>query len=408
MEKKHRLERLFRGWVNVAVDTSVGYNFINALRSKGIVCRNQNCKGNELRFTVRRRDTKRLRIIAAEIGASPELKEEFSLPFILHKYRRRFGVPIGLLMGAALLVYTANVVMVIEIVGNENVSDEEILTVLEECSVKRGVFIGDVDFYRSELYVRAAFDEIAWVGIRHTGNRIVVEIMESSPKPETIDKRVPCHIVSGKTAQITKTSVTSGQLTHSTGDAVKEGEVIVSGIWADEYGHMTFTHAAADITGIYEEEQTFFCNSIQTTRDFTGNETERRVLDLFSIRIPLNSSENTYDDYNKRTEVTPLTLFGKELPISLERTVFMEYGTEEITLTEEEMQKNLKEQQERYEANFLTDCRIIQTKTKYTKKETAMILTVSYVIEGEIGMEKELFLKDNRKPYVASRKKQEN
>ena len=132
------------------------------------------------------------------------------------------------------------------------------------------------------------------------------------------------------------------------------------------------------------------------------------MLDLFSIRIPLNSSENTYDDYNKRTEVTPLTLFGKELPISLERTVFMEYGTEEITLTEEEMQKNLKEQQERYEANFLTDCRIIQTKTKYTKKETAMILTVSYVIEGEIGMEKELFLKDNRKPYVASRKKQEN
>lgn len=408
MEKRHRIERLFRGWVNVSVNASSGYSLINALRSNGVVCRNQRSSGNELHFAVRRRDKGLLDQLADEKGTELTLHEEFSLPGLLHKYRRRFGIPIGLILGTILLVYTANVVMVIDIEGNETITDEEILAALEECSVKRGVFIGDVDFYRSELHIRSSFDEIVWVGMRHTGNRIVVEVMETSSAPESLSDRIPCHIVADKTAQITKTSVLSGQLTRKAGDAVKEGDIIVSGIWADENGHMTFTHAAGDITGVYEEEQTFFCDSLQNVRAFTGLETEQKSLDLFSMRIPLGFGENPYSDYNIRTENTPLTLFGKDLPISLERKVFMEYGTEEIILTEEEMRQNLQEQQERYEVNFLSECRIVQAKTKYTKKETAMILTVSYVLEGEIGAEKELLIKDNRKPYVASRKKDES
>lgn len=408
MEKRHRIERLFRGWINVSVNASSGYSLINTLRNKGVVCRNQHSCGNELRFAVRRSDRGLLAALAEEKGAELTLQEEISIPCLLSRYRRRFGIPIGIILGAVLLVYTANVVMVIEIEGNETVTDKEILAALEECSVKRGVFIGDVDFYRSELHIRSSFDEIAWVGMRHTGNRIVVEVMEASSAPESSDDRVPCHIAADKTAQITKTSVLRGQLVYSAGTAVKEGDIIVSGIWADENGHMTFTHAAADITGIYEEEQTFFCDSLQTVREFTGAETEQKTLDLFSLRVPLSFDENPYSDYNIRTENTPLTLFGRDLPIGLERKVFMEYGTEEIILSEDEMRQDLQEQQERYERNFLSECRIVQSKTKYTKKETAMILTVSYVLEGEIGAEKELLIKDNRKPYVASRKKDES
>jgi hypothetical protein len=41
-----------------------------------------------------------------------------------------------------------------------------------------------------------------------------------------------------------------------------------------------------------------------------------------------------------------------------------------------------------------------------TKKETAMTLTVSYVLEGEIGTEKPLLITRSRAPYVASRKRE--
>lgn len=46
-----------------------------------------------------------------------------------------------------------------------------------------------------------------------------------------------------------------------------------------------------------------------------------------------------------------------------------------------------------------------QKKMQDNKKETATVMTVSYILEGEIGKEKELFIKDNRKPYVVGSKK---
>ncbi len=400
-------ERYVRGRIRLTAQGGSLYRFINALRESRIVCRSQQCKGDRFFCIIRRHDRRRVEEIASEHNVTLTYQEECSLPAWLHRYRMRWGIPLGILLGAGLLVYSANVIMVIEIQGNETVTDEEILTVLETCNLERGAFVGKIDFYRSELKLRSSFEKFAWVGIRHTGNRIVVEVMETDPQPEMLAERIPCHIVATKTAQITSATVHCGEQMKIIGDAVKEGEVLVSGIQADEYGHMTFRHAMAEITGIYEEEQTFFCAVQQQERTFTGNITEERTLDLFSLEIPLSHEENPYADYNRKTEITPLTLFGADLPIRLKRDLWMEYETSEQIFTQEEMRENLQEQQKRYEENFLSDCKIIQANTKYTEKETAMVLTVSYVLEGEIGMQKELLLKDSRKPYVSGRYKEE-
>ncbi len=400
-------ERYIQGWTQVTAKGGSVYRFINAMREKAIVCRRQHIEKDCLNFIVRRSERKYVREIACEYGVELEMKDMPSLSSWLYRHRSRIGIPLGVILGAILLVYCSNVVMVIEIEGNEQVTDSEILAALEECSVERGKFIGDIDFYRSELHLRTSFENIAWAGMRHTGNRLVVEVMETYEKPEMLESRIPCHIISEKTAQITGVKVGCGQLIPIVGDAVKEGDVLVSGIYADEYGHVTFRHSMAEITGVYEEEQTFFCAQEQQVREFTGRTTEQRVLDLFSLDIPLSFEDNVYTDYNLRTEKLPLTLFGRELPISLEKSVFMEYSTETKVLTEEEILDNLQMQQENYETNFLSECSILQRKTKYTKKETAMVLTVSYVIEGEIGIQKDLLLKGERKPYVASRRKDE-
>ncbi len=364
-------------------------------------------KDGKLLFIIRRCDRRITERIACESGVSLEITVQRSVPQWLSQYRSRIGLPIGLLLGLVLLVYSANVVMVIEIEGNSLVTESEIEEVLLECGVKKGAFIGSIDFYGSENKLRAAFDEIAWVGMRHTGNRLVVEIMETEKAPEPLDNRIPCHIIAEKTAQITNTQISSGQFLHEKGDAVKAGEVIVSGIRTDKFGGISFTHASGSITGIYEEEVTFVCEKSDNVRTLTGRETCNKTLDLFTIRIPLSNEETPYTDYNIRTESTPLTLFGRELPISVDSRVWMEYDKEQRVYTEEEQRDNLLKQQERYEKNFLDECEIISSKSRFIKKETAMTLTVSYVLEGEIGREQELLLKSDRKPYVANSRKED-
>lgn len=400
-------ERFIIGRLRVQAKGGSLYKFINKLREEGIFCKEQNIKGDTLYFTAKRSSRRELICIADELGIELTLREEPSLMGFICKYRKRFGIPIGLILGSWLLIYCSNTVMVIDIEGNKAVSDKEILASLEECSVKKGAFIGDIDFYKSEIYVRSCFDEIAWIGMRHTGNRLVVEVMETDENPEGLNNRIPCHIISSKTAQITHASVSSGKMVKNKGEAVKEGEVIVNGIWEDEHGHTTFYHSSGTITGIYEEEVTFFCAASKTDRVFSGNVIEEKILDLFSLKIPLTFDKNAYADYNVKLRETPMTLFGKVLPISIERKLFMEYENIDLILDDSQRKEDLQEQMKRYEENFLSDCKIIERKCKVTEKETATVMTVSYVLEGEIGVEKELFLKDNRKPYVIGSRKED-
>ena len=209
---KSFFERFIIGRLRVQAKGGSLYKFINKLREEGIFCKEQNIKEDTLYFTAKRSSRRELICIADELGIELTLREEPSLMGFICKYRKRFGIPIGLILGSWLLIYCSNTVMVIDIEGNKAVSDKEILASLEECSVKRGAFIGDIDFYKSELYVRSCFDEIAWIGMRHTGNRLVVEVMETDENPEGLNNRIPCHIISSKTAQITNASVSSGKM----------------------------------------------------------------------------------------------------------------------------------------------------------------------------------------------------
>lgn len=403
---KSFFEGLITGQICGEAKGSGIYKFINRLRDERVYCKDQIIREDTFCFTAKRSRRKAILLIAEEYGIELTITEKPSLAGWISKHRKRLGVPVGIILGAVLLVYCSNIVMVIEIQGNKNISEKEIMSALEECSVHRGAFIGDIDLCRSEIYVRSCFDEIAWIGMRHTGNRLVVEIMETNTKPDMLSNRVPCHIVADKTAQITHTSISAGQLVKKTGEAVKEGEVIVNGIWTDDYGHIKFYHSSGSVTGIYQEEVTFYCQPVNIERKFSGNTLEEKTLDFFSLKLPLSFEENTFSEYNVKLQKTNLTLFGKILPVSIDRKMYLEYESTEKILDKNAMKENLNEQLKRYEENFLADCKVIDRKCSTAEKKTAMVMTVLYTIEGEIGREKELFLKDNRKPYVIGSKKE--
>ena len=61
---------------------------------------------------------------------------------------------------------------------------------------------------------------MAWVGIRHSGNRIVVDVDEIVEQPEMIKSNLPS-IISTKDAQIKSVKVYNGSLNYIVGDGVK-------------------------------------------------------------------------------------------------------------------------------------------------------------------------------------------
>ena len=284
-----------------------------------------------------------------------------TLQFFLWRHRLRVGIPIGMILASCFLIYCCNVVMLIEVQGNTTISDEKICAVLEECGVKRGSFMGTVPFRRCEHQLRAAIPELCRVAMRHTGNRLVVEVTETPEEVAPLEKRVPCNIVSGYAAEITGVTVRSGQLLCAVKEPVQKGTLLVSGVQLDEEGNIRLRHAMADIEGIYQIEETFSCAYEQTIRTSSGREQTKTSLDFFTLAICQETNR--------------------------------EYTETVLQFTPEEAKQDLEQQIQRYERNFLTDVEILEKQVTDTKKETALCSTVSYTLKGEIGISKEIFAK---------------
>ena len=282
------------GVVRIAAQGKKGTAFFDALRAKHIRCFGQQIEKDTVQGVIYAKDCKKMRKLAEQYGMVVTETPCKTLQFFLWRHRLRFGIPIGMILASCFLIYCCNVVMLIEVQGNTTISNEKICAVLEECGVKRGSFMGTVPFRRCEHQLRAAIPELCRVAMRHTGNRLVVEVTETPEEVAPLEKRVPCNIVSAYDAEITGVTVRSGQLLCAVKEPVQKGALLVSGVQLDEEGNIRFRHAMADIEGIYQIEETFSCAYEQTIRTSSGREQTKTSLDFFTLELPLSKSQKPY------------------------------------------------------------------------------------------------------------------
>ena len=275
-----------RGCIKISAKGNELYRFINMIHSGRVCCFGQYCRMDTFYGEIYRRDLYKVEEMAAECGIELTSAEIQTLSSILLRYRKRIGIIVGIVLAVVTFAYFSSVVVTIEIQGNSSVSDENIMTALDELGIREGANIKDIDLRKCSDALRVMVDGISWAGIRHTGNRVVVEVTEVVPAPETPQKRVACNIVSEKKAKITSVKVLDGQLMQKVGDNVVEGTLLVSGVSVSNTGRNVLHHAIAEITGEYEET-VVFSGSLEPVRKVaTGRRKKRSLLKIFGIKIP--------------------------------------------------------------------------------------------------------------------------
>lgn len=386
------MEQHLRGEYKAAAAGGKLYAFINAMQKAGVCCRKQHCQGNTYQFRFYAKHCKTVQELAQANGVQLELTPCRTLQSFLYRNRFRFGVPLGILLAAGLLFYGSNIVMQIEVIADDTISTSEVTAVLEECGVQRGSWIPSIDFGHCENRICTSVEEAAWVGMRHTGNRLVVEILERTPEPEMQMTRKPSNIIAAQDGHIVSVSIYRGQLMKLVGEPVRKGDLLVSGLYTDETGHVGIRHAMGSIIGQYEQTEQFSCPYTQELRRPTGAVTTRKYLDLFTWHLPLGSTDSPYADSIRTSGYHWFSLFGRELPLGIYQESFHEYRTRLLTLTPAEAAQNVEEQIQRYEDNFLAQTEILEKKTTVLETEDGVTYTVTYTLQGEIGVQQELYL----------------
>lgn len=370
------------------------YKFINMVHTGGIGCFGQYCRGETFYADIYYSDLKRLRLLADECEVELETAEYDTLSARLFRYRRRIGLLLGVIIAAAGALYFSRVVVSIDIEGNSIVSDEVILSALRELDIKPGTPIHRINFHACEDKLRIMVDDIAWAGIRHTGNRIAVQVTEIDPVPDMLHERIPCNVVASRDAEIVYTVVHDGMLMHKVGDYVPEGTLLISGVVSDDTGHVTVHHAMGDIRGVYDETVTFSAAFTSESYIPTGKTSRQRYLRLFSLKIPLFFGRARYELSSREVREKPLRIFGKELPIGIIREDIAETSLSETVFTDDELKARLMERVYLYEKNFLSeDTEILERTIKAESSGESLTLTATYRLESNICKQREIFIK---------------
>lgn len=383
-----------RGCIKINAKGKNLYAFINMIHSGHICCFGQYCRKDVFYGEIYRHDLKKVIGFAEKCGVELKYLEYETLSSKLLRYRRRFGIALGIILAAAASIYFSGIVLTIEIQGNSTVSDSVILAALDELDIRQGSFLNDINFHYCENELRLMVDGISWAAIRHTGNRVVVEVTEIVEKPEMLQERMPCNVIADKTAQITGTIVRDGMLMRIVGDYVRKGDMLISGVVEDSKGHVTKHHAMGEITGIYDETAVFTAEFETKQYTPTGEISDERYLKLFNLKIPLFIGKNDYESSESEQTERRLTLFGKNLPIWVINDSVTETKLSVISHTDEELDKILMDKIYLYEKNFIDEgIEILSREINSEKKENSLTYTVTYTLEGEIGVQKEIYIK---------------
>ena len=388
------MRKQLKGYVRINASGRSIYSFINLIHSSHIRCFSQYCSNDVFYADIYRSDLKKLTGLAEKCGVSLKYAEYDTLRSRLHRYRLRAGLIVGALAVFVMSVYFSNVVVTIDVLGNSQVSDSDVIAALAGLGVKKGTPIGSIDFDRCAVGLRLNVEGISWAGLRHTGNRLVVELTEIVPKPEMVNEHVPCNVVASEGARITSTSVYDGQLMHKVGDYVPAGALLISGVVSDDAGHTTLHHAMGKITGIYTQTVTFDAPRSTVINMPTGRTDSSLSLDLFNLSIPLSIGRHGYSSQQTSAVPDALCLFGRELPLGVTRYTYTETKLSAEEYSDKELEEILDSKIFLYEKNFLSSgTNIVSRKIVPRKTDTGLAFDLTYEIEGDICEQHEIWLK---------------
>ena len=170
------LMRIFywlRGYLYVRIRGTAPERFINLCCNKNIALEELVRQEENYQFRITIKNYKKLRPIARKTGIVPHITKKIGLPFILHRYRKRKGFALGLLMCMVLVYILSLYVWDINLQGNSKYTADTMLQFLQEHDVYAGVLKKKVNCQEIEETIRLAYKDIGWVSAEMKGTRPV-------------------------------------------------------------------------------------------------------------------------------------------------------------------------------------------------------------------------------------------
>ena len=387
-----KLTRWLIGYVRFRVQGGSPERFYTACARSGAYLWDI-ASGRDAGACVAARKYRRLRRCARRAGCRLKIRKKSGLPFVL----RRTGVHGGLWAGGAaflLIIYFLSLrVWCVQITGDSPYPAAQLEKALAAEGLARGAWKSSVNPRVTAERVMLSFPDIRWMSINLHGSAAEVVVQKKTAKPPITDLTGVCNVKASATGQILSMKVYAGAPAVKKGDAVVEGQLLVSAVVEDQLGGSTLTHASAEIIAETVHDLTARVDLKHRQTVPTGRTVFRRNLDLFGARLPVTLRGKPGAGWIVSREKYNVSLFGTPLPLGVYEERWDEVRTADSVLTKEQARAAAKREIDRQTKQLLKNGRVTGTKTTEKWEKNALVESVHLTCEENIAQESPVFIK---------------
>ncbi len=312
-------------------------------------------------------------------GIVLETVREHGIWRIFRKYKKRFGIPIGVVIFFFLIFLSEQFIWSVDVIGNEEVPDREIIAHLEKLGCSVGTYIPSIDFDTLHNAFLLEDERFSWVSVNVRGTHASVEVRETKPPATVIDEDTPYNLVASEDGIVEYIEILRGQKIAREEEMVREGELLASGVVQMKHG-LSLVHARGTVMARVKRHIKIEVPLEDTVREPTGREFSEKSLNFFGISIKLfKNTSNLPENCDRIIREAPLCFFDTvTVPITLHETVYREYADVPFVRSEAEA---------RAEAfkRFKEECGAIAAEGELVSREVSSgVADGAYVIDCEL------------------------
>lgn len=335
---------------------------------------------------------------AAESGCTLSNIRKLGLPFFLFGLRTRYALLAGLLLCLGILSVGSKVVLDIEVIGNETLSDREILCQLRLCGLAIGAYGPSVPIREVENRMLQTMDRLDFCALTFHGTRAALSVREAEEKPKIEDGTRPADVIAIADGVITHMEPWAGDAQYREGDAVLKGEVLISGTMTmdppayteQDLGTMTVRASGRVLARTW---RTLEAKAGLTApgKVYTGRETRRYSLNFMGRRVNFyQNSGISYGKYDRMTQTKTWAPLGdRGLPVLWQRETIREYETAPLSLDPEQTGMMLKKRLTETLAAQLDEGKILRQDYLTRLEEDTLAVTLLAQCSEQIGRTRE-------------------
>ncbi len=396
----NRIIREFFGSYTIAFSKKDAPALLNRCKEKGIFFFSPLAEGDTVTSEASLFSCKAFIDTADELGINIAITNRRGLPFLISRYRKRYGIYIGIILSAAFLLLSSLFIWEINVTGNVNLSASEITKVLASHGVKVGTFIPDMDADLTAEYILLDYSLLSSIAINVKGTVATVDVIERVQKPENeFEEDGYCNLVAGWDGIITNVIAAEGHPEIKIGDVVTEGQLLINGLVENRYGAFKIVNSKGYVYADVAETVEFEIPLTVSGKEYTGKSHIKREIYIIGFPIRLyRVSESPFESCDITATETDLKIFGLKLPVKISKAVYREYRTVEYEITQEEAKRKAEEALKLWWEK-VADGEIVSIETEESTKNNVYRLKAHVVINKNIALRQEIQFNYPNKPF---------